>query len=242
MGTRKYFLLFVESKNLLKGQIMKRRLGIVIITLVALVLAGCPKNEDANQVNSQTPAQPEAAPAATVAESAAPATEIVAAAEAMVTPAMETVAVAMPTKLGDAAYPLTGLSWVKGDPVTLAPGKVYVVEFWATWCPPCRKSIPHLTGLQKKYKDRATFVGVTQEAPGVVKTFVGDQGDNMDYTVAIDALGGVSKGYMTAFRQGGIPTAFVVDAKGKVVWHGHPLMDLEAVLDQVLAGTYNIPG
>ncbi len=204
---------------------MKRRLGIVIIALVALVLAGCPKNEDANQANSQTPAQPEA----------------VAAVE-MTAPTMETVAAAMPTKLGDAAYSLAGLTWVKGAPVTISPGKVYVVEFWATWCPPCRQSIPHLTGLQKKYQDRVTFVGVTQEDSGVVKTFVGDQGDNMDYTVAIDALGGVSKGYMTAFRQGGIPTAFVVDAKGKIVWHGHPLSDLEAVLDRVVAGTYKIPG
>jgi thiol-disulfide isomerase/thioredoxin len=219
---------FVESENLLKGQIMKRRLGIVIITLVALVLAGCPKNEDANQANSQTPAKPEAAQVGPAAEIAAPTTG--------------TVAAAMPTKLGDVAYPLAGLTWVKGEPVTISPGKVYVVEFWATWCPPCLKSIPHLTGLQKKYKDRATFVGVTQEAPGVVTTFVGDQGDNMDYTVAIDAVGGVSKGYMTAFRQGGIPTAFVVDAKGKIIWHGHPLMGLEAVLDQVLAGTYSIPG
>jgi thiol-disulfide isomerase/thioredoxin len=126
--------------------------------------------------------------------------------------------------------------------VTFSPGKVYVVEFWATWCPPCRKSIPHLTELQEKYKDRVTFVGVSQEEPGVVKTFVGKQGDSMDYTVAVDTVGSVSKGYMTAFRQGGIPTAFVVDAQGRVVWVGHPMDDLAGVLDQVLADTYSVPG
>jgi thiol-disulfide isomerase/thioredoxin len=147
-----------------------------------------------------------------------------------------------PTKLGDAAYPLTALTWVKGDPVTFSPGKVYVVEFWATWCPPCRKSIPHLTALQKKHKDRVVFVGVSTEEPSVVKPFVESQGDNMDYTVAIDPTGAVSKGYMTAFGQGGIPTAFVVDAAGKIVWLGHPLGGLDAVLDQVLAGTSAISG
>ncbi|UCD49107.1 MAG: TlpA family protein disulfide reductase [Phycisphaerales bacterium] len=206
---------------------MKRRLAIVIITLVALLLGGCPK-EEPSQVNNPAPAAQETTPSS--------------AADDAVMPAAEAAVAAMPTKLGDAAYPLTGLTWVKGEPVTLSPGKVYVVEFWATWCPPCRKSIPHLTELQKKYKDRVTFVGISGEEPGVVKTFVGKQGDNMDYTVATDAVGSVSKGYMTAFRQGGIPTAFVVDAKGRVVWHGHPLGDLEAVLDQVVAGTYNVPG
>ena len=220
---------------------MQKQLGIVVM-LCAVVLAGCTKKEDtqANAPGDQelAPAKQEAAPAVAVEEKASPAVAV----EQVAAPAMQTVAAAMPTKLGDAAYPLTGLTYVKGEPVTLALGKVYVVEFWATWCPPCLKSIPHLTGLQAKYKDRVTFVGVTQEESGLVKTFVGDQGDNMDYTVAIDAVGGVSEGYMRAFRQGGIPTAFVVDAKGKIVWHGHPLGDLEAVLDQVLAGTYNIPG
>ena len=194
----------------------------------AILVAGCAKKEEEAGQANQTPAEPSKKASAKQ--------------ESIPAPVAEVAVATLPTKLGDAAYPLTGLTWVKGEPVTISPGKVYVVEFWATWCPPCLKSIPHLTGLQKKYKDRATFVGVTQEAPGVVKTFVGDQGDNMDYTVAIDAVGGVSKGYMTAFRQGGIPTAFVVDAKGKIVWHGHPLSDLETVLDQVLAGTYNIPG
>ena len=57
--------------------------------------------------------------------------------------------------LGDEAKPLQISKWVKGKKVNLAKGKgkkVYVVEFWATWCPPCRTTIPHLTELQKKYK------------------------------------------------------------------------------------------
>jgi thiol-disulfide isomerase/thioredoxin len=53
-------------------------------------------------------------------------------------------------KIGDPAARLKGLQWVKGGPVKLQKGNIYVVEFWATWCPPCRVSIPHLTKLQKK--------------------------------------------------------------------------------------------
>ncbi len=155
----------------------------------------------------------------------------------MQTPAKQTSA-----GLGDSAYPLTGLTWVKGGPVSLDPGKVYVVEFWATWCPPCRASIPHLTELQRRYGDKVTFVGVSEENAGVVKKFVEQQGDNMDYHVAVDANGQVGKGYMEAFRQNGIPHAFVVNGAGTVVWHGHPLDSLEDVLNQVLAGTYKVSG
>ena len=68
-------------------------------------------------------------------------------------------------KLGDPAAPLSIKEWVKGKPVDVKDGKnIYVVEFWATWCGPCRTSIPHLTELQKKFKDKGVvFVGVSDE-------------------------------------------------------------------------------
>ncbi|HPC96876.1 MAG TPA: TlpA disulfide reductase family protein [Sedimentisphaerales bacterium] len=208
---------------------MKTQIGIILLSLA--VLAGCGKKDDgtqANQNQEQTPSASGVSTPQTVAESGLQTAGAVMA--------------AVPTKLGDAAYPLTGLTWVKGSPVTIAPGKVYVVEFWATWCPPCRKSIPHLTELAKKYADRVVFVGVSNEDVATVKPFVADQGDQMAYNVAVDTAGKVVDGYMAAFGQGGIPTAFVVDAAGKVVWLGHPMDNLDEVLDKVLAGTYAIPG
>ena len=122
--------------------------------------------------------------------------------------------------------------WVKGEPVDVSSG-VHVVEFWATWCPPCRTSIPHLTELQEKFKDRGVnIIGVSNEELATVESFVKKMGDKMAYTVAIDA-GATSKGYMGKYGVGGIPHAFVVK-DGAVVWHGHPMAELEGAIDDAL--------
>ena len=63
------------------------------------------------------------------------------------------------------------------EPSSFEEGKTYVIEFWATWCPPCRKSIPHLNELSKSLKRKGvTFVGVSDEKPDVVASFVKKQG------------------------------------------------------------------
>jgi thiol-disulfide isomerase/thioredoxin len=139
-------------------------------------------------------------------------------------------------KIGDAASPLDGLSFVKGGPVKIEPGTVYVVEFWATWCPPCRDSIPHLTEVAAKYKDKGVVVvGISNEKEDVVKPFVEKQADKMDYVVAIDSTGVTGGRYMKAFGQNGIPHAFLVDAAGKIAWHGHPMSGLEMAIDKAVA-------
>ena len=142
-------------------------------------------------------------------------------------------------KVGDKAPEFTGLEWVKGDAVKLQKDSVYVVEFWATWCGPCRTSIPHLTELQHKYKDKkVTIIGITNEKKDKVMPFLEEQGDKMDYTVAIDKTGDMNKAYMKAFGQGGIPHAFIVDQKGIIAWHGHP-MSMDEVLELAAAGSFD---
>ena len=143
-------------------------------------------------------------------------------------------------KICDPAAKLKGLQWIKGGPVDLKKNAIYVVEFWATWCPPCRVSIPHLTKLQKKFKDKkVTFVGISTESAAKVKPFVKDKGDVMDYVVAVDPKRKISDGYMKAYQQRGIPTAFIVDKQLRVVWVGHPMSDLETVLEKVIAGKFD---
>ncbi len=144
-------------------------------------------------------------------------------------------------RLGQPAPALQGLLWVKGQPVQFQRGKVYVVEFWATWCPPCRRSIPHLTELQKEFKDKGvTIIGISNEAIDVVRPFVKDMGNNMDYTVAVDVDGQASKNYMQAFGVRGIPHAFVIGKDGRLLWHGHPMAQMGSVIEKVLAGTFDV--
>ena len=143
-------------------------------------------------------------------------------------------------EIGDDAGPIAIAEWVKGEPIDFAAGKgrkIYVVEFWATWCGPCRVSIPHLSELQEKYKDKDVIVlGVTSEAAGVVRPFVEKLGDKMKYSVAIDRDEKTSAAYMGTFGIRGIPHAFIVDKSGRIAWHGHPMMELDEALAKVVDG------
>jgi thiol-disulfide isomerase/thioredoxin len=147
-------------------------------------------------------------------------------------------------ELGDPAAPLVIAEWIKGDAVDLAAvkgKKVVVVEFWATWCGPCRTSIPHLTELQKKFQDRGVvFVGVSDETAAKVKPFVDGMGEKMDYTVAVDSNRKTFAGYMGAYGINGIPHAFIVDKEGRIAWHGHPMSGLDKALERIAANTFNL--
>lgn len=136
--------------------------------------------------------------------------------------------------VGEKAPSLAKVTWMKGEPAE--PGKVVtVVEFWATWCGPCKTSIPHLTELQKKYGDKVTIIGISNEDAATVKPFVTNMGAKMDYRVGIADVATYGS-YMEGID--GIPHAFVVDTSGTVVWSGHP-GSMEATLGQVIAGTFD---
>ena len=123
--------------------------------------------------------------------------------------------------------PSLGLEFV--DKAPELKGKPAIVEFWATWCGPCRTSIPHLNELYSKYKEKGlNIVGISDEDRATVEKF--RKGTPMAYTVALDKGGTLGQ----KFGITGIPHAFVVDKTGKIVWEGHPMTLKEATIEEVL--------
>lgn len=139
---------------------------------------------------------------------------------------------------GDQAPPLRVKEWVSNTAVSLeeAKGKILVIEFWATWCGPCRRTAPHLNTLHKKYQDKeVVIVGITEEDEPTAKKFLGDVA--MDYHVGLDDGGKTNDAYMKGVP--GIPHAFVIGRDGKVAWEGHPLGGMDRVIEQLVAGTFD---
>ncbi|MCH2161812.1 MAG: TlpA family protein disulfide reductase [Phycisphaerales bacterium] len=118
-------------------------------------------------------------------------------------------------------------------------GQPYVVEFWATWCGPCKISIPHINDVYKKLRPFGlTVIGISDEPASVVKKFLQRQGPNMSYSVGID--GGAMEDWFKAADQKGIPSAFVVNSENKIMWIGNPLdRDFGRIVEAVTHGRYN---
>ena len=133
--------------------------------------------------------------------------------------------------VGDKAPAIELTHWLRGDQINeFETGKVYVLEFWATWCGPCRASIPHISELQAQYEDYdVTFIGVSDEGLQTVVEFLckaDRQGtiwnDKMQYTVAADPDRSAYIDYMLSAGMSGIPTAFVIGKDRRIEWIGHP--------------------
>ncbi len=106
------------------------------------------------------------------------------------------------------------LTALDGKPLTLAAlqGKVIFLNFWATWCGPCRAEIPDLVALQNRYKDRLQIIGLNvDDEEADIKQYAEEMGIN--YPVAITSND-------IRIQYGGIPalpTSFVLDTEGRVV-------------------------
>jgi len=110
-------------------------------------------------------------------------------------------------------------------------GQVVVMDFWATWCPPCIDSIPHLNELHTKFeKEKVKFFSVTYEPALHVREFLKEH--PMATEVAIDD----SLNTFKTFRAWGIPVIFIFDAKGRLVATVHPNNLTPEVLYAALRG------
>ena len=116
---------------------------------------------------------------------------------------------------GKKAPELVTEKWLTAKPDT--KGKVVLIDFWATWCPPCRETIPELNELHAKFKDNLVIIGISNEAEGTITDF--RKKTEMKYSLAIDTQSRTSK----VVGVKGIPHVMIVSTDGVVRWQGFPL-------------------
>lgn len=117
---------------------------------------------------------------------------------------------------GEPEAPDFTLSGPDGKPVTLSSlrGKVVLLNFWATWCPPCREEMPSMETLYQAFKGRSDFVMLavsSQETKATVDQFLKKTPYN--FPILLDTRGEVSSMYSVS----AIPTTYLIDARGIVI-------------------------
>lgn len=145
-------------------------------------------------------------------------------------------------RVGDPAPILAGVRWVTGEPVRYwKPGRVYVLDFWATWCAPCIGGFPHMRDLQRQYAGRGvTVIGVAvspQPRAMSVDEFMRSRQGDVGFTIAEDIEAFAHRSFLGAAGIAGIPTVMVIDGKGRLAWvgTGSPMPGLEDALARAVA-------
>ncbi|ESY62808.1 alkyl hydroperoxide reductase [Mesorhizobium sp. LNHC252B00] len=153
----------------------------------------------------------------------------------------------MMLRMGSPAPSIKVEDWLRGKPLAnFQPGKVYIVEFWASWCELCAAEMLDLMQLQEKYRDsglEVVAVAANEDAPTAVETrskldaWLTEKCANLNYRIAFDYTGEMKKLSMKPSFCVGIPTSFVVDRDGCIAFIGHP-SQLGEVLPKVLNGSW----
>jgi peroxiredoxin len=167
---------------------MKLKNIFCLLLVMILIAGGCKKNK--TEPTQQTEVESEITPTQPIADST-------------------------PSTTGGKPAPAFTLQDLNGKSISLSDfrGKVVILDFWATWCPPCVREIPHFIELYEQYKDRGfAMVGISLDHAGIstVKSFVRKYRVNYPILMADGQVGNAYGGIPS------IPTTFVIDSAGNI--------------------------
>ena len=116
--------------------------------------------------------------------------------------------------------------WITDEPDRR--GKVVLIDFWATWCGPCRRAMPELNELQARFKDDLVVIGISDQAPDIIRTFMAKT--ELDYSVATDPDATMKR----EIHVTGIPHVLIISTDGIVRWQGCPLTKQEPLTEAIV--------
>ncbi|MEH6537157.1 MAG: TlpA disulfide reductase family protein [Psychroserpens sp.] len=127
--------------------------------------------------------------------------------------------------LNQKAPSIDSIKWITDQPDT--KGKFVLLDFWATWCKPCKNVIPHMNAFSTEFKNDIIVIGISEETEEKVKSM---KTPVMEYFSALDANSSLN----TAYSIQGIPHVVLIDPKGVVRWEGFPALTDHELTSEVI--------
>ena len=114
-------------------------------------------------------------------------------------------------------------------------GKPVVINFWATWCPPCIREMPDLANLARELGDDAAIIGIAADSEPHVQKFT-EKTPGIDFPLLMAGYKALNLSKQWGNEKGGLPFTVVLDAQGQIHWRHSGALDIEALRSMLKSG------